>query len=156
MSAVTITNNMIEEVLRAAVSSLFVTMAGTEPLCKRAEESDEFSLAADVAGVMCLAGTQPAVVACGGSEDLARNIVGRMTGVAEEELSGTDIADGLGEVVNIICGFIKTQCPEMEVALTPPLAVSGKGCSLIWKAHRPVVKLDFDVDGNKLTVVAGL
>jgi len=156
MSSVAVTNNMIEEVLRAAVSSLFVTMAGTEPLCKRAGESDEFSLAADVAGVMYLTGAQPAMVACGGCEDLARNIVGRMTGVAENELSGTDISDGLGEVVNILCGFIKTQCPEMEITLTPPLAVSGKECSIIWKSHRPVMVLDFDVDGKELTVVAGL
>ncbi len=155
MSAVAITNNRIEEILSFAVNSLFVTMAGTEPLYKRAEESDEFTLSVDVAGVMYLTGTRSALVACGGSEDLARNIVGRMTGVAQEELSSADIADGLGEVVNIICGFIKTQCPDMGIALTPPLSVSGKECSIIWKVHSPVVKLEFDVDGNILTVVAG-
>ncbi len=156
MEAVANTDNIIEDVLKGAVSSLFTTMVGTECDYKRTRDSAEFFLTVDVAGIMHLTGAQSGMVACGASEDLARDIIGRMTGVAENELTEIEISDGLAEMVNILCGFIKTQCPEMEISLTPPLSVAGKECSIRCKVHRPVTIVDFDVDGKEFTVMAGL
>jgi CheY-specific phosphatase CheX len=146
----------MEDVLRSAVGALFMTMAGVEPCFKELRRSDEFCMSADVAGVMYLAGAEPGLVACGVSEELGRCIIGRMTGLPRDEISGKDLLDGLAEVVNIIAGHMKTQCPQMEISLTPPIALSGKECVLAWKTHRPVMSLEFEVEGEKFTVVAGL
>jgi len=146
----------MEDVLRSAVGVLFMTMAGTEPCFRETRSSDEFSLKADVAGVMYLAGAEPGLVACGVSEWLGRRIIGRMTGLAEDDISVKDLLDGLAEVVNIVAGHMKTQCPQMGISLTPPIALSGKDCVLAWKTHRPVMSLEFEVEGERFTVVAGL
>jgi len=146
----------MEDVLRSAVGALFMTMAGMEPCFKDIRRSDEFSITADVAGLMYLSGAEPGLVACGVSEELGRCIIGRMTGLPAEEIRDRDLLDGLAEVVNIIAGHMKTRCPEMGISLTPPIALSGKGCALTWKTYRPVMTLVFDVEGEEFTVVAGL
>jgi len=156
MEALAKTDNIIEDVLKGAVSSLFMTMVGTEPIYKNTRDSAEFSLTVDVAGIMHLTGAQPGMVACGASEDLARDIIGKMTGVDKNELTEREISDGLAEMVNILCGFIKTQCTAMDITLTPPVSVSGRECSIRCKVHRPVTILDFEVDGKEFSVVAGL
>ncbi len=146
----------VEGVLRSAVGALFLTMADVEPCFVEARRSDVFCMSSDVAGLMYLAGAEPGLVACGVSEGLGRTIIGRMTGLPQEEIRERDLLDGLAEVVNIIAGYMKTQCPEMGISLTPPIAVAGKGCALAWKTYRPVMALDFDVEGEKFSIVAVL
>ena len=145
-----------EEVVRSAVDALFMTMAGTEPRFIEVRLLDEFFLAADVTGIMYLAGDSPGLIACGVSAELGRSIIGKMTGQPEEGLGERDVLDGLAEVVNIIAGHIKTRCPEMGISLTPPLALSGTGCALTWKTNRRVTSLHFDVNGERFNVVAAL
>ncbi len=115
----------MEEVLRGAVGALFMTMAGIEPCFREARLQDNFFITADVAGIMYLTGEEPGLIACGVSSQLGRSIIGKMTGLPEDELHDRDMLDGLAEVVNIIAGHIKTRWPETGIRLTPTLALSG-------------------------------
>lgn len=149
-------NKILIEGLQDAVSTLFITMIGTEAVCKESRESATFSLSADVAGIMFLLTDPPGMVACGAPAGLASNIIGKMTGINESELGSGEISDGFAEMVNIICGHIKTQYPDMRVNLTPPLSLIAKESELCWKLAHPSVILTFDIMGSELTLAASL
>ncbi|MCP3677258.1 MAG: chemotaxis protein CheX [Deltaproteobacteria bacterium] len=146
----------IQEGIRSAVTSLFMMMIGSEPTFKGVREAAGFSLTEDVAGVMYLPGERTGMVACGVPEQLARSIVGKMTGIEKDELGEADISDGLAEVVNMLSGSIKTQCPELGFTLTPPISLFGTECCVTWKVDHPSIILDYDVEGSDFTVVACL
>ena len=155
----TLPRGMVEDmegVLRGAVEALFMTMAGVEPRYVEMRTRDGFVVNADVAGVMILEGENPGLIACGTSSRLGRELIAKMTGLNEDGLGTEEMLDGLSEMVNMIAGHIKTRCPELGISLTPPLAVAGTDCALTWKTDRPVLELDFEVDGERFCVVAGL
>ncbi len=149
-------NQKLIDGLQGAVSSLFNTMIGLEPLYKEGTEADTFSLSADVAGIMYIQADPPGMVACGAPTVLARSIIGKMTGIAEAELEEGDISDGLAEMVNMLCGHIKTQLPELCINLTPPLSLIGRESKVCWKTAHPSIVLRFDISGSELTVAAAL
>ena len=148
--------DMIQEGLRNAVSSIFTMMIGGEPVFKGAKEIDGFSLTGDVAGLMYLPCERSGLIACVVSEKLARTLVARMTGTDEGDLVSDDIADGIGEMVNMLAGSFKTQHPESGITLTPPLSLIGPGCSLTWKVDHPSTILEYEVEGCPFTVAVSL
>ncbi|MCK5237312.1 MAG: chemotaxis protein CheX [Deltaproteobacteria bacterium] len=149
-------NEMIQEGIRNAVSSLFMMMIGSEPTFKGVKELAGFSLSGDVAGLMYLPAERSGIIACAVPETLARTIVSRMTGLNEEELGSDDISDGIAEAVNMIAGSFKTQHPELGITLTPPISLVGTECCLSWKVDHPSIVLDYDIEGSTLTVAASL
>ncbi len=149
-------NSILKEGLQKALTSFFDTMIGTEATYKEGGESQAFTLTADVAGIMYLKGDTLGMVACGVSNELARTIISKMTGIEEAELSNDIISDGLAEIVNILCGFIKTQYPQLAINLTPPLSLIGGQTTLYWKLAHPSITMDFDIEGSLLTIAASL
>lgn len=149
-------NEMIQEGIRNAVSSIFMMMIGSEPTFKGVKEIVGFSLTGDVAGLMYLPCERSGLIACVVSEKLARTLISRMTGADEGELVSDDISDGIGEMVNMLAGSFKTQHPESGITLTPPIALIGSGCSLTWKVDHPSIVLEYEVEGCPFTVAVSL
>jgi len=147
-------DTIIVEGLRDTVLNIFITMIGTEPSYTGVREVGRFRISGDVIGVMSLSGKSSGMVACGVSEEFARKIVSRMTGIKTTEITAGDLSDGLAEIANMVCGGLKNQVLSTGVELSPPLSIIGTNSTLEWKIDHPAVVLAFEMDGMTFEVMA--
>jgi len=142
----------IVESLKNTVFEVMGTMALAEVTATDIGESEEFLVSGPAAGLMLLAGERPGMVAVSMSESLVRGVVAGITGAAPESLSRQDLLDGIAEIVNMLCGGMKTKVADAGIQLSPPLAVLGNDCTLAWKTDRPTGVLTFEMSGESFTV----
>ncbi|MFC1706435.1 chemotaxis protein CheX [Planctomycetota bacterium] len=70
-------------------------------------QEDAVSAGFDVSGIVGLSGQLHGAVVLSQSESVARRAVGRILGVGEMPTLDQDVADGIGEMVNVIVGAAK-------------------------------------------------
>lgn len=97
----------------------------------------DYHMMGDISGVIGILGdTMEGSVAITFDQDLARQVVGNMLGMAPEKVGAADVNDGVGEVVNMVSGNAKTLLSGegFKFNLALPTIVSGHGHEI---AHRP-------------------
>lgn len=83
-------------------------------------------------------------------EDLAREVVGKMWKTPPQEISREKLNDGLGELVNVICGQATsrlTQKNDYNFAFAVPTIVNGFGHSISHETNAPCLVITFQ-SGN--------
>lgn len=88
-------------------------------------------------------------------EDLARDIVSRMWERPLKELSREEIYDGLGELVNVICGQATTELSRAEkqnYALALPTIVTGFGHEITQHSGTPCLSIVFEASQKVFAV----
>lgn len=86
----------------------------------RAAEAPSF----DVSAIIGMSGDVEGAVVLSFSMDTARRIVAVFTG-ADAELAQDDLADAVGEIVNMIAGGAKAQFKEKSISISCPSVVVG-------------------------------
>ncbi|MBM7866073.1 chemotaxis protein CheX [Heliobacterium gestii] len=91
--------------------------------------------ACDFTGAMMIIGRRTAMVAIGLSREAATLTVSQMTGLAPEELSEEDLADGVAELINIIAGSGKSGLvgTDEHYRITLPFVMVGQNRYTLYK-----------------------
>ncbi len=79
-------------------------------------------------------------------EDLARAVVGKMWKTPPQEISREKLNDGLGELVNVICGQATarmTQKNDYDLTFALPTIVTGFGHSISHESNAPCLVITF-------------
>jgi chemotaxis protein CheX len=144
----------IAEGLKLSVREVMSTMAMAEVSAGSEQACAEFSVAGPAAGLMFLAGERKGMVAVSMPEALARGVIANITGLAPDTLSRQDLLDGIGELINMLSGGMKTKVADPAIQLSPPIAILGNEYAVEWKTGRPTMVLEFESSGERFTVHA--
>jgi len=82
---------------------------------------------------------------------MAREAVSRLAG--ERIDNPAEIADGVGEMVNMIAGNAKAALQQFEISLSFPHTVRGKGHEMAFHRHFEMEKLYFASEIGKAAVI---
>jgi CheY-specific phosphatase CheX len=150
-----IDSSQLFNILKESVEEIFLTMAGLKISYKEVKEVNGFSITGDITGLMFLESDQSGMIACSVSYDFARTVATGMTGIKECDVTDKQANDIMAEIINMICGRIKSQgLDEKSFSLTPPLSISGNGHTVLWKTDHPALILTFEGPGGPFDVIS--
>jgi len=109
----------------------------------------------EVSGIIGLAGETEGAVVLSFSRETAINIVSRMSGKRYHAL-GTEIIDGVGELINIIAGNAKQGLLEFRIKISLPGVITGNTYRIHWPDGVPVICIPFESDAGPFTVNVSL
>ena len=152
-----IASTQLLNILKESVEEIFLTMAGFKVSFKDMKEVNGFSITGDITGLMFLQGDQPGMLACSVSSDFARTLTADMTGIKEDDVNDSETADIMSEMINMICGRIKSQGVDgVSFTLTPPLSISGGDHTVLGKTDHPAIILTFECKDRLFNVISSL
>ena len=138
-----------------AASQAFQTMLGHEirrgvPVLK--EDAD---LQFEISGVIGLSGSAVGTVVLSFSENVALQAAGTMLMMEMTEINA-DVIDAVGELTNMVAGAAKAQLEHLQLSISLPNVITGKGHEVRFPSNvRPIV-MPFDSDWGPLTLEVGL
>lgn len=142
------------QLLDDAVVEVFDSMLGlrcaaTEPK-KGADASGEVS-SAQMTAIVGFAGVMSGACVMSVSHAGALRMVGSMLGTEAEHETET-MADGLGEVCNMVTGRWKSRVPALASGclLSVPMVISGEGHHVYAAGHRMRVERDYMFEGHRM------
>lgn len=144
------------EGLRFTVPEVIETMAYCEAQFIGQDTNINFALSSEIAAMIRLYGGLDGMIAITSEELLVRTIVSRILGAVPEDLTSSDLLDGIAELINMVCGGMKTKAQINHIHLSPPLAIIGNDYTAVWKTDQPPVVMTFQVDNHVLKIHAGL
>jgi chemotaxis protein CheX len=109
----------------------------------------------EVSGIIGLAGETTGAVVLSFSRETAINIVSQMAGKAYHVL-GTEVIDGVGELINIIAGNAKQGLLEFKIKISLPGVITGNTYRIHWPEGIPVVAIPFESNYGPFTVNVSL
>jgi chemotaxis protein CheX len=135
--------------LELATREVFELMLGSE-----LDAPDEAELLnPEVTAMVGLAGQLCGVLSVRCEAQAARRMTSRMLSVGEEQ-SGTQVADALGEICNMIAGNFKNKISGLSEGclLSPPTVISGKDYNLHSAAEEPGMQVRLRFEGMPLAI----
>ncbi|MGB0722399.1 MAG: chemotaxis protein CheX [Gammaproteobacteria bacterium] len=138
--------------LRDSVINVLATMAGMDAVHSRTGSVNGLIVAGPVSALIELGGTHRGLVAVTMSESLIRRILARLTGADPQDISRHELGDGIGELANMIAGGMKTRLDREGMTLCMPLSIFGSDFKAYWNAEYATSVLDFEVEGDPMSV----
>ncbi len=99
-----------------------------------------------VAGSVGVTGATDCLISMEMGGDGARRFAATMFGMSDEEASDDDIADGIGELTNMVGGNIKSLLPEPST-LSLPVVARGKSPTLRVPGGKPLLEAGYIAGG---------
>ncbi len=99
-----------------------------------------------VAGSVGVTGATDCLISMEMGGDGARRFAATMFGMADDEASDDDIADGIGELTNMVGGNIKSLLPEPST-LSLPVVAQGKSPTLRVPGGKPLLEAGYIAGG---------
>ncbi|MDR0720388.1 MAG: chemotaxis protein CheX [Treponema sp.] len=100
-------------------------------------EREEFRKDWDISGIIGLSGEVKGAVVISLKTASATKIAGILTGTVHKHLDA-DVADAVGEIVNIISGNVKKDLENtFRIIISLPTIVKGAVHSAIWPSEKP-------------------
>ena len=109
----------------------------------------------EVSGIIGLAGETVGAVVLSFSRETAIKMVSQMEGKTYNAL-GTEVIDGVGELINIIAGNAKKDLLEFRIEISLPGVITGTTYRIHWPEGIPVVCIPFESDVGPFTVNVSL
>ena len=109
----------------------------------------------EVSGIIGLAGETVGAVVLSFSRETAITVISRMENTTYAAL-GSEVIDGVGELVNIIAGNAKKDLLEFRIEISLPGVVTGKAYQIHWPEGVPVVGIPFESEVGPLSVNVSL
>jgi chemotaxis protein CheX len=126
-------------------------MTSVELSLKPADASAADATAWDLSAVIGFTGDLVGSCALRLSAVTAQEAMTRLAGEPVE--SPLEIADGIGELVNMIAGNAKAALDDYAISLSFPEIVSGKGHEIGFYRHQSVLTVDFTSDIGEIRVI---
>ncbi|MBF0623821.1 MAG: chemotaxis protein CheX [Magnetococcales bacterium] len=144
------------EGLIQTVIQVFETMAWSRITYQGEQPRKHFVLASQTCGLIGIRGARDGLVGVALDRHLGLEIVSRITGLPVPNIELEDLADGIAELANMICGGMKAKAGIHGLDLTPPLAVIGQDATVHWKTAHPVRELTFMLDRDIIRVLVSI
>lgn len=140
----------------AAVKTVFATMLDADLLVGKARLRNPSHPSADVSAVIGFTGSAAGSVALCFSKSSAVNVASRFAG-AKLSLSDTaELADALGELVNMVAGQAKLSLSDNPITISLPLVILGLQHRLLDTPRTSVVVLPCDSSLGRFAVEAAM
>jgi chemotaxis protein CheX len=135
--------------------STFKTMLGCAltrgtPYVKNSSQPEH-----EVSGVISLSGKAQGTVVVGLGREAALRATEAMLQERPPEING-DVVDAIGELANIIAGQAKSQLEHLDLSVSLPSVITGKGHCIQFPTKVTPICIPFDSDWGLITVEVGL
>ncbi len=130
---------VLAEGLKSLVLEMLSMMAMVEVACTGSKEIETFSVTGPATGLMVMVGEYRTIVALCMPEPLLRGFIAGITGNDPDTLAKQDLRDGIGEMVSMICGGIKTKLTGADIELLPPMTILGSGYNAEWNTDQKAI-----------------
>jgi chemotaxis protein CheX len=138
-----------------ASMNLFKDFLGLEVTTGKPFVVDDPETLSEVSGLIGLAGETAGAVVLSFSRDTAIKLVSKMVGQEFDDF-GTEVADGVGELINIIAGNAKKDLDQFRIEISLPGVIVGDEYQLHWPEGIPVVSIPFESDAGPFSVNVSL
>ena len=137
-----------------ATKNVFATMCKVEVTRKKLFLKDDYKMMGDVSGVMGLSGVATGTVVVSMPTVFACLVVGNMFGEPPKTELTAEVADAVGEIINMISGQAKAALVKTKYHFTIslPSVVSGSGHEIMHKKGTPNIVVLFDGAGHEFSV----
>ena len=125
-----------------ATTGLFKDYLGMEINAEKPYVNEKPNKLGDVSAIIGLAGETAGAVVLSFSHDSAIAIVSKFAQKKYAAL-GSEVIDGVGELVNIIAGNAKKDLNEFRIMISLPGVVTGSDYRIHWPEGIPVVCIPF-------------
>lgn len=109
----------------------------------------------EVSALIGLAGETTGAVVLSFSHDTALKVVSLMTGTKYAFL-GSEVLDGVGELVNIIAGNAKKDLNDFRISISLPGVITGNNYRINWPKGIPIITIPFQSSIGDFTVNVSL
>ena len=109
----------------------------------------------EVSGIIGLAGETQGAVVLSFSRETAIKIISKFAGHPYLAL-GSEVIDGVGELVNIIAGNAKKDLLEFRIEISLPGVITGHDTKIHWPEKIPVITIPFTSELGSFTVNVSL
>jgi chemotaxis protein CheX len=96
----------------------------------------------DISGIIGLSGTAQGNIAISFPKIIALKIVSKMIGT-DIKVVGPELADGIGELANIIAGNAKKDLTQFQLSISLPNVIIGKGHTIANPSGVPAMIVPF-------------
>jgi len=134
-----------------ATTGLFKDYLGMEIIAEKPYINTEPNRLGDVSAIIGLAGETTGAVVLSFTHDSAIAIVSEFAGKKYAAL-GSEVIDGVGELVNIIAGNAKKDLHEFKIMISLPGVVTGSDYRIHWPEGIPVVCIPFKSNFGNFSV----
>jgi chemotaxis protein CheX len=126
----------------AATINLFKTMIDLEVKPGAPQVKTEGKYSYDVSGIIGFSGDAQGSIAISFPKIVALKVVSKLLGT-EIKVVGPEMADGIGEIANIVAGNAKKDLAEFNLSISLPNVVVGHDHSLIGQHGIPTLIVPF-------------
>jgi chemotaxis protein CheX len=109
----------------------------------------------EVSGVIGLSGKAQGIVVLGLSRDAALGVAESLLQERPTEINA-DVTDAVGELVNIIAGSAKAKLEHLNMSVSLPTVITGKGHSVEFPTKVTPICIPFLSPWGEITVEVGL
>lgn len=109
----------------------------------------------EISGVIGLSGRAAGTVVLSFSESLALQAAGAMLMTEFTELT-SDVVDAVGELANMVAGAAKAQLEELQLSISLPNVITGKGHIVRFPSNVKPICVSFATDWGPFTLEVGL
>jgi chemotaxis protein CheX len=109
----------------------------------------------EVSGIIGLSGKARGTVVLSLNRETALNAAGVMLGEQPTTINA-DVADAVGELTNMIAGNAKAQLEHLEMSVSLPMVITGKGHCIEFPQHVQPICIPFECEWGFVTVDVGL
>ncbi|GAB4239443.1 MAG: hypothetical protein OHK0028_17290 [Deltaproteobacteria bacterium] len=144
----------LDEIIVDSVHEVFETLIFLLPEEQSVQESEQTEFSGEVIASLQVTGDIDGIVAMVCSRDVAGQLTRNMLGLEDPPEDMSEIADCVGEIVNMITGNIKTRCIESGVSfkLSIPTVVWGREMVLSLQEEVHGFRVPFLVEGEEMYV----
>ena len=109
----------------------------------------------DVSAIIGLAGEAIGAVVLSFSNDTAIAVISKLANKKYTAL-GSEVLDGVGELINIIAGNAKKGLEEYKILISLPGVITGTNYKIHWPDNVPIITIPFESNLGKFTVNVSL
>jgi chemotaxis protein CheX len=109
----------------------------------------------EVSGIIGLSGKAQGTVVLGLEREAALSAAGTLLCERPDEINA-DVTDAVGELANIIAGSAKAKLEELQLSVSLPTVITGKGHSVEFPSKVRPICIPFESEWGPVTVEVGL
>lgn len=108
----------------------------------------------DVSAVIGMAGLAQGTIVLSFTKEVACAVLNQLVGIQADSIND-EVCDAIGELANMVAGSAKAQLAELDLGLSIPNVVTGKGHQVHYPSNVVPVCISFNCDFGPFTIEIG-